>query len=97
MTVCQDIAEDAAGAGLDGVLAPAVALPGCRTLAVFPRGMPKVHVELEKRRCMPGRLLNLIDHMRVPPKVKRALEVIAGEVMREGAKATNELHRRRSR
>jgi len=44
-SLCQEISSAARASGLDGILAPAAAVRGERTLVVFPSGMTKVREE----------------------------------------------------
>jgi RES domain-containing protein len=71
----QAIATAARDAGFDAVLAPAAALPGCETLAVFVHAMPKVQAERSEVRQPPPRLVNLLPlirpHENVPDVVRR--------------------------
>ena len=92
-TTTQAIAAAARDAGFDGVLAPAAALPGRQTLAVFARALSKVTAERSEIRQPPPRLADLLPlirpHERVPDAIRRAYQIIAGS----GAEAI----RRRSR
>jgi RES domain-containing protein len=73
----QTIAAAARDAGFDGVLAPAAALPGCETLAVFAHALPGVQAERSKVRQPPPRLADLLPlirpHEDVPETVRRLL------------------------
>jgi RES domain-containing protein len=77
-TLTRDIAAAARDAGFDAVLAPAAALPGCETLAVFAHALPaKVTAERSEVRQAPPRLADLLPlirpHEDVPDTVRRLL------------------------
>ncbi len=80
-TTTQALAAAARGAGFDGVLAPAAALPGRQTLAVFVHALPKVKAERSAIRRPPPRLADLLPlirpHERVPDAIRRAYRIIA--------------------
>jgi RES domain-containing protein len=87
----QAIATAARAAGFDAVLAPAAALPGCKTLAVFVHALPKVQAERSEVRQPPPRLVNLLPlirpHENVPDAVRRLLKTLAqvgAEAIRRG-------------
>lgn len=86
-TITQELAAAARDADFDAILAPATALPGRQTLAVFARALPKVYAERSEIRQPPPRLADLLPlirpHERVPDAIRRALRTIAGA----GAKA----------
>jgi RES domain-containing protein len=73
----QAIATAARGAGFDAVLAPAAALPGCQTLAVFVHALPNVDAQRSEVRQPPPRLADLLvlirPHENVPDAVRRLL------------------------
>ncbi len=83
----QTIARAARDAGFDAVLAPAAALPGCETLAVFVQALPNVTAERSKVRQPPPRLADLLPlirpHEDVPHTVRRLLKTLG----RVGAEA----------
>lgn len=54
--VTQQIAQAARRAGLDGILAPAAALEGRRTLVIFPFGMEKITFGASNLRMPPARM-----------------------------------------
>ena len=62
---------------IDTVLAPAAALPGCETLAVFVHALPNVTAERSGVRQPPPRLADLLPlirpHEGVPDAVRRLL------------------------
>lgn len=60
--LCQAVADAARAAGLDGLLAPAAALPGARTLALF---LPAVAagVAVQVRSRVQRAPLDLVDHL----------------------------------
>lgn len=76
----QAIADTARDAGFDAVLAPAAALPGCETLAVFVHALPKVDAERSEVRQPPPRLADLLaairPHENVPDMVRRLLKTL---------------------
>lgn len=76
----QAIAAAARDAGFDAVLAPAAALPGCQTLAVFVHALPNVDAERSEVRQPPPRLANLLavirPHENVPNAVRRLLKTL---------------------
>lgn len=73
----QSIRCAARDAGFDAVLAPAAALPGCETLAVFVRALPDVTAERSQVLQPPPRLADLLPlirpHEDVPHTVRRLL------------------------
>jgi hypothetical protein len=73
----QAIASAARDAGFDAVLAPAAALPGCETLAVFVHALPNIKAERSEVRQPPPRLADLLPlirpHEDVPDTVRRLL------------------------
>lgn len=73
----QNIASAARDAGFDAVLAPAAALPGCETLAVFAHALSNVTAERSEVRQPPPRLADLLPlirpHEGVPEAVRRLL------------------------
>jgi RES domain-containing protein len=77
----QAIATAARAAGFDAVLAPAAALPGGETLAVFVDALPSVHAERSEVRQPPPRLADLLPLIRpdenVPDAVRRVLKTLA--------------------
>ena len=76
----QAIAAAARDAGFDAVLAPAAALPGCETLAVFVQALPNVDAERSEVRQPPPRLADLLavirPHENVPDTVRRLLKTL---------------------
>ena len=76
----QAIAAAARDAGFDAVLAPAAALPGCETLAVFVHALPNVDAERSEVRQPPPRLADLLSvirpHENVPDTVRRLLKTL---------------------
>jgi RES domain-containing protein len=76
----QAIAAAARDAGFDAVLAPAAALPGCETLAVFVHALPNVDAERSEVRQPPARLADLLSvirpHENVPDTVRRLLKTL---------------------
>jgi RES domain-containing protein len=77
----QAIAAAAHDAGFDAILAPAAALLGGETLAVFVRALSHVEAERSEIRQPPPRLADLLPvirpHERVPDSVRRLLETLA--------------------
>lgn len=78
----QAIAAAARDAGFDAVLAPAAALPGCETLAVFVHALPNVDPERSEVRQPPPRLADLLavirPHEDVSDTVRRLLKTLEG-------------------
>lgn len=76
----QKIACAARDAGFDAVLAPAAALPGCETLAVFVHALSNVTPERSEVRQPPPRLADLLPlirpHEDVPHAVRRLLRTL---------------------
>lgn len=76
----QAIAAAARDAGFDAVLAPAAALPGCETLAVFAHALPNVDAQRSEVRQPPPRLADLLPlirpHENVPDAVRRLLKTL---------------------
>jgi len=74
-------AAAARDANFDAVLAPAAALSGCQTLAVFVHALPNVEPERSEVRQPPPRLAELLPlirpHEHVPDSVRRLLETVA--------------------
>lgn len=94
-TLTRDIAAAARNAGFDAVLAPAAALPGCQTLAVFAHALEaKVTAERSEVRQPPPRLADLLPlirpHEDVPDTVRRLL-ITLGQL---GAEAIRRQRRR---
>ncbi len=67
---CQAVAAAAVQAGFGGILAPSAALPGRRTLAVFPSGMACVVAVWSRVRQAPPRLAALRSV--IPPLRERS-------------------------
>lgn len=67
--ISQEIAGAAEGAGFEGVLAPSAALPGRRTLVVFPAAFQSLDAERSVVRQPPPRLVDLIGLIRAHPDV----------------------------
>jgi RES domain-containing protein len=86
-TTTQAIAAAARAANFDAILAPAAALSGCQTLAVFVHALPNVEPERSEVRQPPPRLAELLPlirpHEHVPDSVRRLLETVT----RAGAEA----------
>jgi hypothetical protein len=76
----QTIATAASAAGFHALLAPAAALAGCETLAVFAHAMPNVDAERSDVRQPPPRLAPLLalirPHENVPAAVRRLLKAL---------------------
>jgi RES domain-containing protein len=89
----QTIACAARDAGFDAVLAPAAALPGCESLAVFFHALPKVTANRSEVRQPPPRLADLLplirSHEDVPDTVRRLLKTLESA----GAEAVRRLRR----
>lgn len=80
-TTTQALATSARNSGFDAILAPAAALPGRRTLAVFAHAMSKVQAERSEIRQPPPRLADLLPlvrpHEGVPDAIRRAYRTLA--------------------
>ena len=90
-SICQAVADEAAG-HFDGVLAPSAALPGRRTLVVFPSGMAKIAVASSRVRQPPPRLADLLNDIRLHHDVPSAVRSYLRSAAAAGA-----IRRRRSR
>ena len=80
-SVTQSLAAAARDAGFQAILAPAAALPGRETLAVFAHALPSVQAERSEIRRPPPRLADLLPliraHERVPEAVRRVFRTLA--------------------
>ncbi len=77
-----------AGRGLfDGILAPSAALPGRRTLVIFPEGMSKVTVVSSRVRQPPPRIADLINDIRFHRDVPAAVRGYLRRAATAGAEA----------
>lgn len=78
--ITQAIATAARDAGFDAVLAPAAALPGCETLAVFVHALSNIDAERSEVRQPPARLADLLalirPHKNLPEAVRRLLKTL---------------------
>lgn len=87
LDLTQEIAAAAREAGFDAILAPAVALPGCHTLAVFAHALSSITAERSVIRQPPPRLADLLPvirpHEAVPDTVRRMMMTL----QRAGAEA----------
>lgn len=83
----QAIATAARDAGFDAVLAPAAALPGGETLAVFVHALPNVEAERSEVRQPPPRLANLLALIRPHENVPDALHRFFKTLEQAGAEA----------
>lgn len=90
---CQAVADEAAR-HFDGVLAPSAALPGRRTLVVFPSGMAKLAVASSRVRQPPPRLADLLIDIRLHRDVPSAVRGYLRSLAAAGADAIR--RRRRS-
>lgn len=65
-TCCQQLAQAAYAAGLDGPLSPSAALPDCRTLAVFTRALPGPALTADHSRIQrpPATLVDVLHAVR---------------------------------
>ncbi len=77
----QALADAARAAGFSGLLAPAAALPGQRTLVAFAAGMARVQAGPSHLRQPPARLADLLavirPHSDVPDAIRRSLHAVA--------------------
>ncbi len=90
----QAIADKAFAVGFGGVLAPAAALPGRRTLAMFTTGQGDIAEVSSRVRRPPPRLANVLDRIRPHPDVPAAVRQLFRELRLAGAEA---IRRQRSR
>lgn len=78
--ITQAIATAARDAGFDAVLAPAAALPGCETLAVFVHALRNVNAGRSEVRQPPPRIADLLalirPHQNVPGAVRRLFRTL---------------------
>jgi len=86
-SVTQAIASAARNAGFDGVLAPAAALPGRKTLAVFAHALSSVEAEHSVVRQPPPRMADLLPLIRPHERVPDAIRRLYHAVSRAGADA----------
>ena len=93
-TLCQDIAAAAHAAGFDGILAPAAALPGRRTLAIFATAMRKVVPGPSRVRQPPPRMADLLAAIRPHPDVPTAVRRLFWVIASGGSAAIRRLRRR---
>jgi hypothetical protein len=63
---CQELADRARTAGLDGLLAPSSALPGETTLVVFAHALANVTAEHSRVQRRPIRMLDVLTRLRLP-------------------------------
>jgi hypothetical protein len=91
--ITRTVATAARDAGFDAILAPAAALPGCQTLAVFAHVLSTVDAERSEIRQPPPRLAGLLPlirpHENVPAAVRRLLKTLE----RAGAEAVRRRRR----
>lgn len=92
-SISQDVAEEAAH-HFDGILSPSAALPGRRTLVVFPSGMAKLAVMSSRLRQPPPRLADLLNDIRLHRDVPSAVRSYLRSLAAAGADAIR--RRRRS-
>ena len=90
----QAIATAARDAGFDAVLAPAAALPGCETLAVFIHALPSVEAEKSQVRQPPPRLADLLALIRPREKVPDTVRRLLKTLQQAGAEAIRRRRRR---
>ena len=92
----QRLADAARAASLDGVLAPSAALPGQRTLAVFPVAVDRgaVTVETERVQVPPIDLVRLLPHVRAVPAAAAAFQTYTAELLRRPYEALRRRYRR---
>ncbi|RAV04348.1 MULTISPECIES: RES domain-containing protein [Mycolicibacter] len=76
----QAVAAAARVAGFDAILAPAAALPGCVTLAVFVEALPNVVASRSQVRQPPPRLAGLLGRIRLrhnlPDSIRRLFKTL---------------------
>jgi RES domain-containing protein len=85
--ITQTIACAARAAGFDAVLAPAAALPGGETLAVFVQALPSITAERSEVRQPPPRLADLLPLIRPHEDVTDTARRLLITLARAGAEA----------
>ncbi|KRF03258.1 hypothetical protein ASH00_15850 [Arthrobacter sp. Soil782] len=95
--VCQDIADAARGAGLDGVMAPSAGLPGYRTLAIFPSAINRGLVAEERSRVQvpPINLVDVLEQVRATPSGRAGFAKYRRRLRRMGRATLRRRYRRR--
>lgn len=83
----QAIAAAARIAGFDAILAPAAALPGCLTLAVFAEALPNVVASRSHVRQPPPRLAGLLSRIRLRRTMPAAIRRLFKTLEQAGAEA----------
>ncbi len=91
----QHLAASAAAAGFGGVLAASAALPGRKTLVVFPAGMPQVKPGRSRISQPPPRLADLLHTIRPHPDVPSAVRDTLRLLAQAGGEAVRRLRRSR--
>jgi RES domain-containing protein len=83
----QQIASAAHAAGFEGILAPSVALPGRRTLVVFPVGLTKLVAGRDRVTSPPPRLADLLHLVRPAPDVPASVRSFVSWLYAHGSEA----------
>jgi len=97
-TTCRQVAALAQAAGLDGVLAPAAALPGGTTLVVFTAAMndsAKVAADHSRVQAPPVSLLQILHRIRSVPEAPAAVRALFARLVLSGRDAIRRSRRDR--
>lgn len=89
----QQLAEEAAAAGFQGILAPSAALPGRRTLVVFAAASALVTEESSDVRQPPPRLADLLRAIRPHRDMPRAVRDLLLALAQRGSQAIRDRRR----
>jgi len=92
-TKTQSVAMVAAAAGFEGILAPSAALPGRRTLVVFPSGMAQITAGPSRITSPPPRLADLLYAIRPHPDVPSGVRTYLRSLAAVGSEAVRRLRR----
>ena len=87
VALTQQIAAEAHAVGFEGVLAPSVALPGRRTLVVFPAGLAKLAAGRDRVTSPPPRLADLLHLVRPAPDVPTSVRALLSWLYAHGSEA----------
>ena len=94
--VTRRIAEVAASAGFEGILAPSAALAGHTTLVVFPAGMHAAQPGISRVRQPPPRMADLLVAIRAHPDVPGSVQGLLRTLAAKGSEAIRHARRRGS-
>lgn len=93
-TTTQAVAEEARRAGFAGILAPSAALPGRRTLVLFPPGVANARPLLSRVRQPPPRMADLLGSIRLHRDVPAAVRWLLAAIAAAGGERIKRLRRR---